>query len=398
MTDHIRPTHSQLMLPLLQTIEELGGEARPKEVYSVIAERMRIPDEVRNETTAAGGQTVNVFERHIRWARQTAVRKGLIDNSRRGAWKVSKRGKDALGNATPGLVVTVYETELGEAIWAMAEDASGFIRDDSVDLLFTSPPYPILRGKAYGTWAVDEWLEWMGDLATDWRKMLRPTGSLMVNLGTVWQPGQPTVDPYIERFVIKMIDDLGFYLADRLYWHNPTKMAAPMPWVAIKRVRVKQSIEPVLWFSKEPNPKSDNRRVLQPYKEKTKQRYIGKKSDVVKRPSGYGLGENSFSKDNGGSIPHSLIIEPNSSSNDAYRRACRAAEMPIHPATFPSALPEFAIKLTTEPGDLVYDPFLGSATTAAAAENLGRRWVGSERSLAYLAGSAFRFPDAHLFR
>ncbi len=384
------------MLPLLETIEQMGGEARPKELYDLIANRLRVPEAVREEKIKIGKQTVNAFERHVRWARQTAIAKGLIETPRRGVWSLTNRGKHALGNAQPGLVITIFETDAGTALWAMAEDAAGTIADDSVDLLFTSPPYPVARGKAYGTWKSSEWLDWMSELAGGWKRILSPTGSLMVNLGTVWQPGQPTVDPYIERFVIKLVDDLGYHLADRLYWHNPSKMPSPMPWVVLKRVRVKQSIEPVLWFSKTPNPKADNRRVLTPYKDATVKRYLGKPITAAVRPSGYGFGAQSFAKDNGGSIPPSLIVASNSASNDSYRRTCREAGLPLHPATFPSALPEFAIKLTTEPGDLVYDPFLGSATTASAAEKLGRRWIGSERSLAYLAGASFRFSDARL--
>lgn len=384
------------MLPLLDTLEELGGTARPIEVYDIVAAKTGVADDVRKETAETGGQVVNLFERHVRWARQTAVEKGLIGAQQRGVWSLTDKGEKALLNARPGIILTVFETKFGEALWAMAEDAAGALADDSVDLLFTSPPYPILRGKSYGTWDVPEWLDWMGDLAADWKRILKPTGSLMVNLGTVWQPGQPVADPYIERFVLKMIDEHGYHLSDRLYWHNPTKMATPMPWVAIRRVRVKQSVEPVIWLSKTPNPKADNRRVLTPYKSKTVRDYIGKPGKSQKRPAGYGIGANSFARDNGGAIPPSLIQAANSSSNDSYRRQCRAAGLPIHPATFPEALPEFAIKLTTEPGDLVYDPFLGSATTAAVAERLGRRWIGSERSLVYLKGAAMRFPEASL--
>lgn len=70
------------------------------------------------------------------------------------------------------------------------------------------------------------------------------------------------------------------------------------------------------------------------------------------------------------------------------------SHLPGHPAAFPTTLPEFGIRLTTEPGDLVYDPMAGSGTTAFVAEQLGRRWLSSERALDYVRGAALRFEDS----
>ena len=100
--------------------------------------------------------------------------------------------------------------------------------------------------------------------------------------------------------------------------------------------------------------------------------------------------------DNGGAIPHSLIESANTVSNSAYMQRCRAEGLPIHPARFPEALPEFAIKLTTEPGDCVADFMAGSNTVGAVAERLGRRWISGEKSLLYAAGSRHRFDPAAL--
>jgi site-specific DNA-methyltransferase (cytosine-N4-specific) len=70
---------------------------------------------------------------------------------------------------------------------------------------------------------------------------------------------------------------------------------------------------------------------------------------------------------------------------------CKEAGIKIHPARFPSALPEFFIKLLTDEGDLVVDPFTGSNTAGMIAERLGRRWVGMELLEEYLEASQFRF-------
>ena len=68
--------------------------------------------------------------------------------------------------------------------------------------------------------------------------------------------------------------------------------------------------------------------------------------------------------------------------------------MKIHPARFPAALPDFFIKLLTEPGDLVVDPFAGSNTTGAVSEALARRWLAVDQIEEYLRASVFRFDDA----
>lgn len=110
-----------------------------------------------------------------------------------------------------------------------------------------------------------------------------------------------------------------------------------------------------------------------------------------RRPSGHLLKPGAFAIDNGGSIPHNLIIAPNTESNSLYQTRCRQEGLPIHPARFPKALPTFFIQFLTDPGNLVFDPLAGSATTAVAAEKLGRRWIINERSLTYLQGAALRF-------
>lgn len=95
-----RPTHTQLMLPLLETIEAEVGSARPRDPYDAVAEKLGVPPEIRNEVTAtANGRVHNVFERHIRWARQTAVRKGLIGAPERGVWALTEKGEGALQTA-----------------------------------------------------------------------------------------------------------------------------------------------------------------------------------------------------------------------------------------------------------------------------------------------------------
>jgi site-specific DNA-methyltransferase (cytosine-N4-specific) len=81
----------------------------------------------------------------------------------------------------------------------------------------------------------------------------------------------------------------------------------------------------------------------------------------------------------------------NNAANDSYTKRCKEAGIKIHPARFPAALPEFFIKLLTEEGDLVLDPFAGSNTTGSVAESLQRRWVAVDNVVEYLEASKFRF-------
>ena len=109
-----------------------------------------------------------------------------------------------------------------------------------------------------------------------------------------------------------------------------------------------------------------------------------------KRPSGHNI-TSKFRKHNGGSIPSNVIIKGNNESNSDYIRACAKLGVKVHPARFPSALPEFFIKLLTKEGDFVVDPFAGSNTTGYVAESLKRRWIAVELEDAYVRASAVRF-------
>jgi site-specific DNA-methyltransferase (cytosine-N4-specific) len=110
------------------------------------------------------------------------------------------------------------------------------------------------------------------------------------------------------------------------------------------------------------------------------------------RPSGHDISK-SFGKDNGGAIPPNLLQIPNSESNGGYLSGCKKIGVKGHPARFPSKLPEFFIKMLTDPGDLVVDIFGGSNTTGQVAEALQRNWLSFELSAEYVAASAFRFLE-----
>ena len=180
--------------------------------------------------------------------------------------------------------------------------------------------------------------------------------------------------------------------AEEFFWYNPAKLPSPIEWVNKRKLRAKDSVNTLWWFSKTDFPKANISNVLSPYSD----RMLGllKNSEKwytpKKRPSGHDISSH-FGRDNGGAIPSNLLQISNTESNSAYLRMCKAAGVEGHPARFPFKLPEFFIKFLTEPDDQVLDIFAGSNTTGAAAQALGRRWTAFELDRSYVAASVFRF-------
>jgi hypothetical protein len=137
-----------MLLPLLEAIHDAGGIARPGELYDEVAKRMGLANEVRNLTVERPDRgKVNLFERRVRWARQTAIMKGLITTEQRGVWALTERANAKLHNIVRGAIVTLFETKNGIFIWVNAEDALGVIERGSIELLLSSPPYPLVKSK-----------------------------------------------------------------------------------------------------------------------------------------------------------------------------------------------------------------------------------------------------------
>jgi site-specific DNA-methyltransferase (cytosine-N4-specific) len=97
--------------------------------------------------------------------------------------------------------------------------------------------------------------------------------------------------------------------------------------------------------------------------------------------------------ENGVPVPESMLKFGNNAANDEYAKRSKALGLKMHPARFPSALPEFFIRFLTEPKDVVIDPFAGSNTTGVVAEQLGRQWVAMEKNADYLLASKVRFTN-----
>lgn len=285
----------------------------------------------------------------------------------------------------------LYKTDLGNAYCADSLEFLPSLRDESVDLVVTSPPYALHFKKEYGNADQHEYVDWFLPFARELKRVLKTDGSFVLNLGGAWTPGAPTRSLYHFRLLLALCDDVGFNLCQEFFWYNPAKMPAPAEWVNVRRVRVKDSVEYIFWLSSSKFPKADNSRVLQAYS-KDMERLIKRGIKQTKRPSGHNI-KTTFAADKGGSIPPNLIECGNNESNSRYIKESKRQGQKVHPARFPAELPRFFVQFLTEPGDTVLDPFAGSNTTGAVAEQLSRRWISIEKDRVYATDSELRFQS-----
>jgi site-specific DNA-methyltransferase (cytosine-N4-specific) len=278
-----------------------------------------------------------------------------------------------------------------------------------VQLVFTSPPFPLCREKRYGNLRGEAYTEWLASFARPLGDLLTPTGSIVIELGNGWETGRPTVSTAGIKSLLAFQEAAGLHLCQEFICYNPARLPTPAEWVTVRRVRVKDSFTRIWWMSPTPHPKADNRRVLTAYSESMKRLLARGTYNGGNRPSGHQVGHESFLSNNGGAIPPNVLVPPgarveeppeavlsisNTGSNGRYQRACRAQRLVGHPARMPESLVEFFLQFLTDEGDLVLDPFAGSNTTGAVAERLGRRWIGIEREPEYARASWARFENA----
>lgn len=284
-----------------------------------------------------------------------------------------------------------YSTRFGSAYCGDSLEVMAGLPASSVNLVVTSPPFPLTfrKKEPYNTVGEGQFVEWFLSYARECQRLLTDDGSFVVDLGGVWNKGSATKSLYQHRLLIALCDQLQLHFAQDFYWYNPAALPAPAEWVNVRRVRVKSAVNLVFWLSKSKTAKANNKNVLRPYSADML-RLITKGYRAKERPSGHMI-TGKFQKNLGGSIPPNLLEFGNNDSNSAYVKACAATDLPVHPARYPRALPEFFIKLCTNPGDTVLDPFAGSNVTGEAAEKLGRRWVSIELADEYVQGSRFRF-------
>jgi DNA modification methylase len=263
--------------------------------------------------------------------------------------------------------------------------------EGKVQLIFTSPPFPLNRKKKYGNLQQEQYIRWLTKFAPQFRKLLKKNGSIVIEMGNAWEPGKPLMSTLALRALLRFQQAGGFNLCQQFIAHNPARLPGPAEWVNVRRIRVKDSYTHLWWLSPSTHPKASNRRILVPYSDSMKDLLTTKKYNSGKRPSEHHIGETSFFENNGGAIPSNVLVFSNTSNGDNYQNYCRQKKLQLHPARMPIGVVEFFIKFLTTSGDLVLDPFAGSNTTGAAAHQLKRRWLSVEARKDYVAGSLGRF-------
>jgi DNA modification methylase len=285
-----------------------------------------------------------------------------------------------------------YTTNRGSAYCGDSLELLAALPNDSINLVMTSPPFALQRQKAYGNKDQAEYIDWLIQFARQVHRVLRADGSFVLDLGGAYEKGVPTRSLYNFRLLIRFCDELGFFLAEDFYWFNPSKLPSPIEWVNKRKIRVKDAVNTIWWFSKSEWPKADITKVLAPYSDRMKKLLEDPEAfyKPKMRPSGHDIGMG-FGKDNGGAIPPNLLEISNSESNGQYLDGCKLIGEKQHPARFPAKLPEFFINMLTDPGDIVLDIFAGSNTTGQSAQTQCRSWLAFELSRQYVSASAFRF-------
>lgn len=381
---------TDIELPLLALIREMGGEAKPADLYSTLADRVGVTEEDRNERIRPDSPH-RTWDRLVRWVRQSLTETGLLEKSKRGIWILSEKG-DALLKASTDAVVLVYEAVdkegacCGIALWGDAAAVAAVLPEQFVSLMVTSPPYPLLTPKSYGNVAEREFVEWYLQYVKQYIRILKPTGSLILNLGPAYMKGQPVLSSYVQRLHLGLIDELGLHYAGHMYAHNQGKLPTTN-WVTREKIRIKNVLEDVIWYSLNPNPYINKDELKEPYSESYLAVLNKGGYPKAKRPCGQELTH--FKEDKGGKLIGNLL-KANTVSRDPYFKFCREVGLQTHPARFSGMLVEKLIRLFSKPGDVTADLMGGSGMVMEKSLELNRKCVIGETSLNYILGSMGR--------
>lgn len=282
-----------------------------------------------------------------------------------------------------------------------------------VNLIFTSPPFPLNNKKSYGNMIGKEYQDWFASLAPLFAEMIADDGSIVIELGNSWESSRPVQSLLPLKCLLDFVsqENTGLRLIQEFVCYNPSRLPSPAAWVTVNRIRTVDSYTRLWWIAKSDFPKADNSRVLRPYSKHMKRLLSTGKYNGGKRPSEHNIGQKSFLKNCGGSISHNLFelenIDPdrdvrlptnafslsNSNSNDFYSKTCKERGIIPHPARMPIGLAKFFIEFLTEPEDIVLDPFAGSNITGFSAALLNRKWFAIDAEEKYVEHSKIRFED-----
>lgn len=378
-------------LSLFETVQEIyttNPSLSQKELYAELESR----GVDFSETKAISGKSVNLIKRKVRWIQQTLKQMGVLERIEDGHWRMTEKGNL---HQAQDCAVLGFSTGLGIAIIADCHQFfSGF--KENIDLVFTSPPYPLAIQRNYGNVSESEYVDWLCRTIEPVIHLLHDGASICLNVGNdIFLSKSPARSLYRERLVLALSDRFGLHKMDELIWHNPNKAPTPIQWASLQRVQLNSGYEPVYWFTNNPQKvKSNNQAVLMPHTEQHK-KLIANGGNQTHRVSGDGSHVKkvgAYQNQTAGKIPRNVLSIPHDArSNKPWFDKLKEMGLPQHGALFPLALAEFFVRFLTKENDLVVDPFSGGFTTSLAAEKLNRRWVGTEQILEYVQGAKLRF-------
>ena len=274
-----------------------------------------------------------------------------------------------------------------------------------IQLILTSPPFPLNKKKKYGNLTGEAYLKWLTGMAPLFRKYLKPDGSIVLELGNAWNPGSPTMSTLPLKALLGFLEAGDLNLCQEFVCFNPARLPTPAQWVNVERIRVKDAFTRIWWMSPGERPKADNRKVLTKYSKSMMDLLRRGTYNSGHRPSGHNIGAKSFLSNNGGAIPPNVLVPAesnedlplfevlpiaNTRATDDYQKYCRDNGLPVHPARMQEKLAEFFVDFLTDEEDTVLDPFAGSNTTGAVAQRLRRRWISVELDPDYVVGAEAR--------
>lgn len=288
-----------------------------------------------------------------------------------------------------------YKTKYGRCYQGdvnhLFEDKAFKKYKNKINLILTSPPFPLNRKKKYGNLNGEAYIDWLTEITTKLREYLAEDGSFVLEIGNAWEKGEPLMSTLPMETLLAIKKQGDFKLCQQFVWFNTAKLPSPVQWVNIDRIRVKDSFTTIWWLSKQPNPKANNIYIIEDYSKAMKKLFETGKYNAGKRPSEHNIGKKSFLIDNGGAIPSNVLVGANTISNSTYISRCKDIGLIPHPARMPYFIAEYFINFLTVQNDIVFDPFAGSNTTGATSELLKRKWISIEIDEGYVNGSKHRF-------